>query len=224
MKRLWQAVLEAMDGGFGASDIFLDVTETCSPYGEATVKNAFSPFAPLEGNIGVNPYYSYESIFTHIIKPGRIPELTRYLCDMILHHLWEIDSCSGMDLEEFYVRFLVEDIGDGAFGIILPKNDFTAAELRTIAYYYFRLCRTGCYERCFCDALRILYRKAWVSLLENGDMVVFAGASETERDVRRVKAICDIFLQAGRRRHLYWDVPPGIIECSATPLGSFLLY
>lgn len=224
MKRLWQAVLEAMEGGFSAGDIFLDVSETCSPYGEATVKNAFSPFAPLKGNIGVNPYYSYEPIFTNLIKPGKIPELTRFLCDMILHHLWEIDSCSGMALEDFYVRFLEQDIRDGAFLTALSAEDFTGAELRKIAGYYLRLCRTGEYETCFCDAMQILYASPWVSLLENGDMVVYVSVARTRRDERRVKTMQNIFLQAGQRCHIYWDVPPGIVECGATPLGSFLLF
>ena len=87
MKRLWQAAMEARENGIRENDLFFDVSDTSSPYGEATVKNAYTPFGPIEGMVAVNPYYSYEAIFDHIIRPGKIPELTKYLCDLILHHL-----------------------------------------------------------------------------------------------------------------------------------------
>ena len=81
--------MEALENGIRENDLFFDVTDTSSPYGEATVKNAYNPYGPSEGKIAVNPYYSYEAIFSPVIKPGRIPRLTQFLCDLLLHHLWE---------------------------------------------------------------------------------------------------------------------------------------
>ena len=46
MKRLWQAALEAKENGIRENDLFFDVADTSSPYGEATVKNAYTPFGP----------------------------------------------------------------------------------------------------------------------------------------------------------------------------------
>ncbi len=224
MKKLWQAAMEAKENGIRENDLFFDVTDTSSPYGEATVKNAYSPYGPDEGSVAVNPYYSYEGIFSHIIKPGRIPELTKFLCDLVLHHLWKVDSFSGMDLEAFYVRFLEEDILGGAFGPEVDIRDFTAGEIRRIAYYYLRLCRTGNYERCFCDILRCFYKNAWVIAREDGSVVLIVNQGSSPEDERKVAAIQDIFLQAGRKCHVFWDVPPGIVECGETTIGHFVLF
>lgn len=224
MKRLWQAALQAKQGGITENGIFFDVTDTSSPYGEATVKNAYTPFSPSEGSIAVNPYYSYGAVFGHIIKPGKIPELTKFLCDLILHHLCEVDSVSGMDLEEFYVRFLEQDIRGNAFGAEVALGDFTDGEIRKAAYYYLRLVRTGSYEGCFCDILRYLYPSAWVSARDDKSLLVIVNTARTARDERRVKSLCSMFLQAGRKCHVYWDMPPVIVECPETAIGRSVLF
>ena len=53
MKRLWQAAMEARENGIRENDLFFDVADTSSPYGEATVKNAYTPFGPIEGRIAI---------------------------------------------------------------------------------------------------------------------------------------------------------------------------
>ncbi len=224
MKRLWQAALEARENDIRENDLFFDVADTSSPYGEATVKNAYTPFGPVEGKIAVNPYYSYEAIFGHMIRPGRIPELTRYLCDLILHHLWKTDAFSGMDLEAFYVRFLEEDILGGAFGTEVLLKDFTDKEIRRIAYVYLRLCRTGDYERCFCDILGGFYKNSWINAREDGSIVLILNQESSPADERRVSSLQSIFLQAGRRCRVFWDIPPGIVECQETVIGNFVLF
>lgn len=224
MKRLWQAAMEARENGIRENDLFFDVADTSSPYGEATVKNAYTPFGPIEGRIAVNPYYSYEAIFEHMIRPGPIPELTQFMCDLILHHLWKVDAFSGMDVEAFYVRFLEEDILAGAFGPEVPVEDFTRGEIRRIAYFYLRLCRTGDYERSFFDILRSLYRNSWINAREDGSIVLFLNQKSSPEDERKVSAIQSIFLQAGRKCRVFWDVPPGIVECEETTIGNFVLF
>lgn len=224
MKRLWQAVLEARQNGMEETDIFLDVTDTSSPYGEATVKNVYDPYGPIEGAVAVNPYYSYEAVFSHLIKPGRIPELTKFLCDLILHHLWEVDALAGMDSEEFYIRFLEEDIKNHVFGPELSLECFTEKEIRTIGFYYRKLCRTGQYEACFCHMLQSLYKNAWVNAVEDGSLVVVVNSRQSPEDEKRVKSIQNIFLQAGRRCHLYWEVLPGVVECQETTVENFVLF
>ena len=224
MKRLWQAAMEARENGIRENDLFFDVADTSSPYGEATVKNAYTPFGPIEGRIAVNPYYSYEAVFDHIIRPGPIPELTQYLCDLILHHLWKVDALSGMDVEAFYVRFLEEDILAGALGPEAPVEDFTSQEIRRIAYFYLRLCRTGDHERCFCDALSSLYQNSWINAREDGSIVLFLNREPSPADERKVSAIRSIFLQTGRKCRIFWDIPPGIVECKETPIGNFVLF
>ena len=224
MKRLWQAAIEARENGIRENDLFFDVASTSSPYGEATVKNAYTPFGPIEGSVAVNPYYSYQSIFDHIIKPGKIPELTRYLCDLILHHLWKVDAFSGMDLEAFYVRFLEEYIVAGAFGPEIPLEDFTDKEIRRIAYFYLRLCRTGDYERCFCDVLRSFYQNSWINAREDGSIVLILNHDLSSKEERKVFALQSIFLQAGRICKVFWDIPPGIVECEETTIGNFVLF
>ncbi len=224
MMRLWQAAMEARNNGIRENDLFFDVADTSSPYGEATVKNAYTPFGPVEGRIAVNPYYSYEAVFDHIIRPGQIPELTRYLCDLILHHLWQVDALSGMDVEAFYVRFLEADILAGAFGPEVPVEDFTSEEIRMLAYFYLKLCRTGDYERCFCDVLSGLYGNSWINAREDGSIVLFLNRKETPEDVRKVLAVRSIFLQAGRTCRVFWDIPPGIVECEETTIENFVLF
>ena len=46
MKHLWQAAMEALENGIRENDLFFDVTDTSSPYGDATVKNAYNPYGP----------------------------------------------------------------------------------------------------------------------------------------------------------------------------------
>lgn len=224
MKRLWQAVLETMKNGIRENDIFLDVADTSSPYGEATVKNAYSPYGSSEVRIAVNPYYSYEAVFSGLLSPGCIPELERFLCDLLLHHLWEMDSYSGMDRAAFYVRFLEEDIANGAFGTAVSIDVFSAKELRSIAFYYFRLCRTGCYEKCFCGILSLLHRNAWVNAREDGSLIIIMNCPFTFLNEKRLETLQNIFLQAGRERRVYWEIPPAIIECEDTVIGNCLLF
>lgn len=224
MKRLWQAALDAKENGMEEKDLFFDVTDTSSPYTEATVKNLYSPYGPENGKVAVNPYYSYEEVFLYLLKPGRVPELTRFLCDMILHHLWQVDALSGMDLDEFYIRFLEEDIKDNAFGKEVSLSDFTDMEIRKMAFYYLRLCRTGDYEACFCHMLKYLYKNAWVNAVEDGSLVIVVNRRQSPKDERRVKSIKNVFLQAGRFSHLYWDVLPGVVECEETTVENFVLF
>lgn len=223
MRKLWQAVMEARKEA-EEKDIFLDVTDTSSPYGEATLKNVYSPQDQTEGRIAVNPFYSHQAVFGDLIKPGRIPELTAFLCDLILHHIAWIDSLEGMNLEEFYIRFLTRDIGQGAFGVLAGMDDFEDKEIRRIAYYYLRLCRTGCYENCFCSILQELFQGVWVSSMDDGSLLVVIGMERSEQGERKIRSLRHIFLQAGRKCRIYWNETPCIIGCGETPVGKSVLY
>lgn len=223
MRKLWQAVMETRRG-LGKEDIFFDVTDTSSPYGEATLKNVYSLDESVSGKIAVNPFYSHQAVFQKLIKPGKVPELTVFVCDLILHHLAEIDALEGMDLEEFYVRFLEEDIDNNAFGVMVNITDFTEEEKRRIAYYYLRLCRTGNYEACFCNMLQKLYRNVWVSTLEDENLLIVIGRSRTETEERKLKSLQNLFLRAGQECRICWNTAPCIIGCKETPIGGSILY
>ena len=54
--------------------------------------------------------------------------------------------------------------------------------------------------------------------------MLFLNRKETPEDVRKVLAVRSIFLQAGRTCRVFWDIPPGIVECEETTIGNFVLF
>ena len=112
-------------------------------------------------------------------------------------------------------------VGDGQHGTARWATD---KEIRRIAYFYLRLCRTGDYERCFCDILAGMYKRSWINAREDGSIVLFLNQKFSPVEERRGLAIQSIFLQAGRKCRTFWDIPPGIVECQETTIGNFVLF
>lgn len=46
----------------------------------------------------------------------------------------------------------------------------------------------------------------------------------SSKEERKVFALQSIFLQAGRICKVFWDIPPGIVECEETTIGNFVLF
>lgn len=219
MNRLWQIWIQALEYGIDTDQLFFDISATFSPYSEVTLKSFEAWNKELfHQEIAVNPFYSYEEIFRHLLKPseGGIPKLTLAACDMMLHHIAGIDSLSGMTKEDFYLDFMAEDMEREVLGRDCRIRLFNWQEKKYLARQLLRLYSTNQYSFCLARAVEHCFPHSRVNLAEQGRVMVFMNQKKTEEAADKIGFLAELFLNLDQEPELYWTMLPGVVEREET--------
>lgn len=182
-------------------------------------------------SVEVNPYYRFYEIFKDLFHPEVIidEQFRNVFFDLVMHLLADIDLMQGMNKREYYIRFVLKEIEQGAFGKNIQHAFplFTRDEKEIIALNILRLYQTNEALYLFIDTMKKVFRNSivYVKSEEQEELLVYVGVKKTEKTEQKVKLIKRIFLPIQFQVKLFWTYHFGIIDVEETmKINQIALY
>lgn len=219
MKRLWQIWLKALEYGMDTDQLFFDVGDTFSPYGEVTLKSLEVWNREIFRNhIAVNPFYRHEEIFKTLLQPaeGGYSQLILFVCDLMLHHIAAIDAMAGMTKEEFYLGFMAEEFEEGILGEDPRIHLFNWEEKKYLARQLLRLYSTNQYFFCLALSVEHCFPNSRVNLAEHGRIMIFVNRRKNKEAEDKIAFLTELFIKLEQEPEIYWTQYPGVVERDET--------
>ncbi|WP_236338162.1 iron-dependent peroxidase [Paenibacillus plantiphilus] len=217
---IWDLIIKSERAGIAKRDISFAVAEVYSPYMELSLESLNARTA--ERRVELNPYYRFDHIFDGMfdINNDEDVELREQLFDILIHFLADIDLTQGLNKREFYIRFALRDLENGAYGdkVMRSIGLFGREERDMIALNLLRLYETGEAVYLLKDTMRKVFKRStiYANCEEKDELLVYVGQEETEEARAKVGLIMDIFLPVRFHVEFYWNRHFGILGLEDT--------
>lgn len=221
MNYIWEVLAEADRQGRDRDKIRFIPAVNPSPYLETSFENLNEKMLD-ESTIEVNPLYRFADIFNELFDADvqGMETLRVLFLDICMHYLAQLDCRSGMDRQDYYMRFVERDMAAGIYG----RNASAASELFSDAesalwqYHLVHLYRTGEYREEFRRVVRAMYPNAF--LYENNDknneILLYLGIKRTEAEEKKIHFLIDLFLPMQDKVFLFYEHHFGITGVEET--------
>lgn len=230
MQYLWEVALQADEDGVAREALQYVPAKVFSPYIEASFPDLNSSCIE-EQVVEANPLYRFAAVFGEVLDVNlTASQKTRELLfDVCMQYMIQLDLRQGMTRDEYYLRFILQDILQGAYGeaAACAVRCFAARELRGVLSCILTLDRCGGALALFRRAMRIVYPKSMVYLSNEifREILIYIGRKDTEEERRKVDFLLQFFLSPEYTAHLFWEHHFGIIDIDVTmELGEMELF
>ncbi|MCM1560820.1 MAG: hypothetical protein NC123_14965 [Butyrivibrio sp.] len=221
MNYVWEVLLAAGEANIGEAELRFYPERAPSPYVEVSFAE-MNLTAPEDAEVGVNPLYRFSDVFSRVFAPDvcAYEEARNLFLDVFMHYMAHYDLFSGMNKQEYYLRFLREDLLGKAYGERVAEafSLFDKTEQRRIAAALFSLYRSGHGKELFRELVTALYENAIV--YEGRDraeaLYLYVGRRETEEERKRVGFLTDTFLPVNEEVEVFYDSHFGIVDLEET--------
>ena len=230
MMYIWEVLLQANAQKFPRENLRFRQVSSPTPYMEVAYDEINRGFVDSK-TIDINAYYRFNHIFDYLLDDelAKYPELQETLYDILMHYLAEIDLRRGLCKNEYYQKFLQQDLQNSKFGkqyadIIcgFPHN-----QIRFILESMVKLYEIGPSVTMLRTVLRQLYPNSIIYLdsVERRELLVYIGKKETAELRKQVDFLIDMFVPFDYIVHLFWNMHFGIVGVNETlELDDFIVY
>lgn len=230
MQYLWEVALRADEDGVAREALQYVPAKVYSPYMEVSFLDLNTKQIE-ERVIEANPLYRFADVFGEVfdINLTASRQTRELLFDVCMQFMIQLDLRQGLTKDEYYLRFILRDILDGAYGAEAARavGFFSARELRNVLACLLALDRCGGALALFRRAMRIVYPKSLVYLSNEifREILIYIGRKETEAEREKVAFLLEFFLSPDYTAHLFWEHHFGIIDIEETmELGEMELF
>ncbi|WP_300810079.1 hypothetical protein [uncultured Acetatifactor sp.] len=221
MNYVWEVLLAARESDTEDTALHFYPEREPSPYMEASFAE-MNLTAPEDDKVGVNPLYRFSDVFSGMFVPDiQDYEKARSLfLDVFMHCMARSDLRSGMHRQEYYFRFLREDLLGNVFGRQAAEafSLFGMREQKRIVAALFSLYRSGHGKAIFRKLMTELYVDSIV--YEGRDraeaLYLYVGKRETEEERKRVGFLTDTFLPVNEEVKVFYDSHFGVMDLDET--------
>lgn len=221
MNYVWEVLLAARETGIGEAGLRFFPEQAPSPYVEASFAE-MNMTALEDAEVGVNPLYRFNDIFSEMFAPDiHAYEKARSLfLDVFMHCMARSDLLSGMHRQEYYLRFLREELLGKVYGRRAAEafSLFGGKEQRKIAAALLSLYRSGHGKALFRNLVTALYENAVV--YEGRDraeaIYLYVGRRGTGEERKKVGFLTDTFLPVNEEVEVFYDSHFGIVDLDET--------
>lgn len=221
MNYVWEVLLAAREMKTGDAELHFYPEQAPSPYVEVSFAE-MNLTAPEDAEVGVNPLYRFSDVFSEMFAPDvHAYEKARSLfLDVFLHCMARSDLLSGMHRQEYYLRFLREDLLGKVCGGRAAEafSLFDIREQKRIVAALFSLYRSGHGKALFRELVTALYENAII--YEDRDraesLYLYVGKRETAEERKRVEFLTDTFLPVNEEVKVFYDSHFGVMDLEET--------
>lgn len=221
MNYVWEAALAADRTGILRETMRYVPVRNGSPYAEVVLENL--NISNLEQpEVEVNPLYRFAKVFSSVFDLNREGyEKTRYIFfDIFIQYLVKLDLRQGLSRQEYILRFFLQDMLNGICGETAAQvvNELEKDMIRPLLEQIRKLYYCGSSIYLFRQVMRRLYPDSLVYASNDtqGQILVYAGVKEKEKDQKRLIFLQEMFLPVNYRVHLFWDHHFGIVDVDET--------
>ncbi|MCX7746234.1 MAG: iron-dependent peroxidase [Clostridia bacterium] len=229
MNYVWDLIIKAGQTGIPKKNIKFTVAESYSPYMELSHESI--NFSKIDQEVEINPYYRFYEIFKDMFNINHVDdvEFRNTLFDIAVHFLTEIDIRQGMSKKEYYIKFILKELGDGVLGPKVKESleILNEEDKNILAENILRLFITGEMLYLLKDTVRRIFKKSkiYANYETMDELLFFIDYKRTEVNEAKFQLIKDIFLPIRFRTEVYWEDHFGIIGVEETMMvDSIALY
>ena len=205
MNYIWDIIIKARQLNIPTKNINFLMAKSYSPYME--LSNMFINFDSVPEEIEINPYYRFYEIFKDIydIDNDEDIELKDKLFDILVHFLGEIDIRQGMNRNEYYMKFILEEIEE--------LNVFNIQEIHVVTNNILKLYTTGEMLYFFKDTVKKIFKNSFIYTHneEKNEILIFINKEANDEDKEKLEFIKDMFLPIRYSTETYWRNHFGVI-------------
>ncbi|SFR97439.1 hypothetical protein [Anaeromicropila populeti] len=232
MNYLWDTVIKARQAGIDIDEFRFSPAKRYSPYMEMAFDDLNIPIeADMEKEIEINPYYRFHKIFKTMFDIENYDDvkIRGELFDWIIHLIATVDINMGLNMQEFYRRFIDHDIRSGVFGEIAKErwNYFNLFEQEYITNKLIDLYKLNTPVLMLKKVIHFVFQDSYVYVnnIDKPEILIYAGVKKITKYVEKMEFIKEMFLPLGYLCRIYWDKHFGIIGKEATmKMDHIVLY
>lgn len=232
MNYLWDTIIKAKQAGVNLDEITYRAAKEYSAYMEMSFQDMNVLMNPdMDKTVEINPYYRFFDIFKNMFDLDNMEdvEVRNELFDWMIHLIGSIDISLGMNKQEFYRRFIQDDIERGSFGDEAKDSFsyFTQKEKEYVTRQMAELYQLNAPIHLLRKIIHFVFRYSYVYVnnLDKPEILIYAGVKKLEQYIQKMNFILEMFLPLGYEYRIYWDKHFGIIGRAATmKVDSIVLY
>lgn len=227
--RIWEPYLAVLQRDEDMTNLHYEVKNSrVSPYLELQADSLYENEFYRESlvHLSVNPYIRFFAVFDSLLTPDDLgyEEFNQALSDIFLHYLADLDLKLGMCKRDFYIKFFVREMEQGAYGGVNDLEAFTGMERQVIAEWLLHFYRTGDYQECLSGAVRALMPTCEVLVREGEEFVLHMREPWSEPMEQKLKFLLRLFLPLSSDYIIHWIQTYGVTGYEETmQLESFVL-
>ena len=221
MNYIWEIVLRAQPSGMQRDQLFFQQAADYSPWYEQAFPCINQRLLEVP-TVEMNGLYRFAPIFQKLLHQDLqgAEEFKKYLFDLAVHLLCEIDLQQGLTKRTFYLRKLEQEVLKGVYGEEAQYgfSTFSSDQKNRLAALMLNQLQTGSSLLLFKKAILILYPKALLYQLIQmpKQLLVYVAEAETPIRIQRLKWIQDMFLPIDHSLRIFWEHHFGVLAVDAT--------
>ncbi|MHC1748115.1 MAG: hypothetical protein AB9856_06980 [Cellulosilyticaceae bacterium] len=231
MNYIWNVLLKAKEENVNPKNIIFKAVDSYSPYME--LANEDLNISEIEGSgiMPVNPYYRFYPIFKDIlnINVEESQETREVITDIVMHLLGQIDLRQGMNKQEYYKKFIEQDLLAGVLGIQVTKvyKSLDTIQKEVLLNGFLALYQTGASLALFKNILKSFFPNSilYVNQDNQKELLVYLGEKRTLARQEKIDLLTQSFLNINTTICLYWEYHFGILGVEETiQIEEMVLY
>lgn len=222
MNYIWDMLLKADKEDIPREKIKFQPAKIFSPYLEVLFSDLNARTIPENNIIEVNPYYRFHEIFKDLLDINfeESLELREVIFDITMHFLAELDLKEGLCKQEFYKKFIKDEIVQGVFGkeIVETVNELSKEELDYILSGLITLYLTGTSLHLFNKIIKKVFKNniTYSNRDNPKKILIYLGRIKTQDLKRKMDMIINLFLPINMKASIYYEYHFGIIGVEET--------
>lgn len=227
--RIWAPYLAALQQERELSRLHYRVKNTrVSPYLELQADSLYGNGDYEDGfaRLDVNPYVRFFSIFDPLLTPDDLgyEEFNQALSDILLHYLADMDLKMGMCRHDFYVKLVMQELEQGAFGGMEELAAFKGIEKRVVAEWLLSFYHTGDGPGSLSGAVNALLPFCEVYIREGEEFVFYMRQAYDGAEEKKLMFLIRLFLPLSCSGTIHWTQTYGVVGYGETlQMEGFIL-
>ena len=221
MNYAYEIVKKAHTQGIKTESLFFCQAKQYSPWYEQSFP-CLNQKTIEDTTIEINGLFRYFRLFHRLLHQeiAVYPELRRYMFDLFIHFLCELDLHKDLTREDFYVYRLEYEMLEGIFGaeyarVLAGMQDWERKNAVKLVYRQMamRVTLSG-----FRKAVRLFYPDALLYQMREKEtqLLLYLGIRKTAKETEKVNFLIGLFLPLGFDLRIFWDKHFGVVGVGAT--------
>ncbi|TCO71508.1 hypothetical protein [Marinisporobacter balticus] len=231
MNYIWDILFKADDQNIKREKIRFECAKNYSPYMEIAFEDLNTTEIDETLIVEINPYYRFFSIFKNLfdVNFDESMPLREVLLDISIHFLGNIDLKQGLSKQEYYKKYILQDIRNNIFSEEIKDNikNFDKREKDILLSSMINLYTTGVSLELFKSVVNKIFEKSIVYTNQDNkkEILIYIGARQTQEIENKIQTLIELFLHIEFKVIIYWQYHFGILGIEDTmKIGKMVLY
>lgn len=222
MNYIWEMVLKAKENNIAEKELFFKQALEYSPYYEQSFLELDRKYIDKGEELEVNALYRFDKIVQLLLDPNieEYVELNKYLFDITMHFLVNVDIYSGFTRQDLYLLKIKESLLKGHYGkeIANTFEQLKKEEKEIVLLFLIKELKLGSSLRLLRELLTQIYPTMMLYQVKTKEycVLLYLGIKEEEWEKKRLQLFLDLFVPILYQVRVFWEHHFGVIDIEET--------